>query len=337
MSEHTVRPRVSFVIPVKDDADRLRHCLSTIAANAYPQEAVQVIVADNGSSDRSAQVAIEAGATVQHVPGCRVSEVRNRAAATASGAIIAFVDADHEISPTWIEAAADSLTQQRVGAVGALCRPPSNGTWVQCMYGVLRGRTVGRSDVDWLGAGNMAVSKEAFFSVGGFDHTLETCEDVDLCQRLRARGWRVVGDDRLDNVHFGDPATLRHLFRAERWRGRDNLKVTFRPGWTWRDLPSALVPVAEGLLLLATFVCLLASFWMGRGSLVVAALAAGLAVSPSLARAMRMVVSGCLWNPRTMGQALLVALTFDLARSVALLGHAGHHRRANPAEARLSA
>jgi cellulose synthase/poly-beta-1,6-N-acetylglucosamine synthase-like glycosyltransferase len=76
-------------------------------------------------------VAIEAGATVQHVPGCRVSEARNRAAATASGTIIAFVDADHEISHTWIEAAVDSLAEQRVAAVGALCRPPSNGTWVQ--------------------------------------------------------------------------------------------------------------------------------------------------------------------------------------------------------------
>ncbi len=337
MSEHTVGPRVSFVIPVRDDADRLRHCLTAIAANAFPSGAVQVIVADNGSSDRSAQVAIEAGATVQHVPGCRVSEARNRAAAKASGAIIAFVDADHEISSTWLEAAADALTEQRVGAVGALCRPPSNGTWVQQMYGVLRGRTVGRSDVAWLGAGNMAVSKEAFFSVGGFDQTLETCEDVDLCQRLRARGWRVVGDDRLHNVHFGDPATLGHLFRAERWRGRDNLKVTFRQGWTWRDLPSALVPIAEGLLLLAALACLLASRWIGIGSLVAAAIAAGLAVSPSLARAIRMVVSGRLWTPRMMAQAALVALTFDLARSVALLGRAGHHRRVNQAEARLSA
>jgi hypothetical protein len=337
MSEHMVSPRVSFVIPVKNDADRLRHCLTTIAANPYPSVAVEVIVADNGSSDRSTQVAIEAGATVQHVPGCRVSEARNRAAATASGAIIAFVDADHEISPRWIEAAADSLTEPRVGAVGALCRPPSNGTWVQRMYGVLRGRTVGRSDVAWLGAGNMAVSKEAFFSIGGFDQTLETCEDVDLCQRLRARGWRIVGDDRLHNVHFGDPATLGHLFRAERWRGRDNLRVTFRPGWTWRDLPSALLPVAEGLLLLATFACLLAWPWIGRGSLVAAALLASLAVSASIARAMRMVVSGRLWNLKMMGQAALVALTFDLARAVALLGHAAHHRRVNQAEARLLA
>lgn len=337
MSEQTVRPRVSFVIPVKDDADRLRHCLTTIASNGYSREEVEIIVADNGSSDASAQVAIEAGATVQHVLGCRVSEVRNRAAATASGPIIAFVDSDHEISQTWIDAAVDSLTEQRVGAVGALCRPPSNGTWVQRMYGVLRGSTVGRSDVEWLGAGNMAVSREAFFSVGGFDQALESCEDVDLCQRLRAHGWRVVGDDRLDNVHFGDPVTLRKLFRAERWRGRDNLRVTFRPEWTWRDMPSALVPIVDGLLIVTTCVCLLASPWLGSGSLVVAALATSLAVSASLARAVRMVVSGRLWSPRMMGQAALVALTFDLARSVALVGHARHHRRANQTKARLSA
>ena len=54
MSEHMGSPRVSFVIPVKNDADRLRHCLATIVANLYPPVAVEIIVADNGSSDRSA-------------------------------------------------------------------------------------------------------------------------------------------------------------------------------------------------------------------------------------------------------------------------------------------
>jgi hypothetical protein len=335
MTELPLRPRVSFVIPVKDDADRLRRCLHTIAVNTYPRDAVEVIVADNGSTDASSHVAVEAGAIVQHAPGCRVAELRNRAAAAASGTIIAFVDSDHEISSSWIAAAVDALQDARVGAAGALCRPPADGTWVQRMYGVLRGRTVGRSDVDWLGAGNMAVSREAFMSVGGFDESLETCEDVDLCQRLRARGWRVLGDERLDNVHLGDPPTLRRLFRAERWRGRDNLRVTFRPGWTWRELPSALVPIAEAALLMTALLASLSSIWFGRTSLAIAAFALGLALSASVARAVKMVVAGRLSSAAAIAQAAAVAVTFDLARAAALLGHAGHHRRTNHVQARL--
>jgi glycosyltransferase involved in cell wall biosynthesis len=335
MAERIVAPRVSFVIPVKNDADRLRRCLHTIAANAYPRSAVEVIVADNGSIDASSAIAVQAGAIVQYAPGYRVAELRNRAAAAASGTIIAFVDSDHEISSGWIQAAVDALQDPRVGAAGALCRPPADGTWVQRMYGVLRGRTVGRSDVEWLGAGNMAVGREAFVSVGGFDESLETCEDVDLCQRLRARGWRVLGDERLDNIHLGDPATLRRLFRAERWRGRDNLRVTFRPGWTWRELPSALVPIGEAALLTTALLVSLSSIWFGPISLAFAAFTVGLALSASVARAIKMVVSGRLSGAAAIVQAMAVAVTFDLARAVALLGRAGHHRRATQADVRL--
>ena len=98
---------------------------------------------------------------------------------------LAFVDADHEIAPTWTKAAVASLAEDVDGAAGALCVPPPEGTWVQQMYGALRGRTRGRSEVTWLGAGNLAVRRTAFMQVGGFDATLESCEDVDLCHRLR--------------------------------------------------------------------------------------------------------------------------------------------------------
>ena len=77
-------------------------------------------------------------------------------------------------------------------------------------------------------SGNLAVKRTAFQAIGGFDAALEACEDVDFCQRLRRAGWRLVGDERLESVHLGDPPTLAALFRAERWRGRDNLRVSLR-------------------------------------------------------------------------------------------------------------
>jgi hypothetical protein len=145
----------------------------------------------------------------------------------------------------------------------------------------------------------------------------------------------VIGDERLDNIHFGDPATLGKLFRGERWRGRDNLRVTFRPGWTWRELPSALVPIGEAALLIAALLVLLSAIWFGPVSLLIAAFTAGLALSASIARAVKMVVSGRLRGATAIAQATAVAVTYDLARAAALLGRAGHHRRTKPVEARL--
>ena len=245
---------LSFIIPVRDDAARLARCLRSIAANDQPAAQVRTVVADNGSSDGSVDVARSAGATILALPGLRVSALRNRAAAAAAGDILAFVDADHEIVPTWIAATADIFNDPHVAAAGALYTPPPDGTWTQRMFGVLRGRTVGRSDAAWLGSGNLAVRRAVFEQMRGFDESLETCEDVDLCQRIRQAGHRIVADERLGSVHRGDPKSLRELFLSERWRGRDNIRVTLRSGFGLRDLPSIVIPVIEALALVAVVV-----------------------------------------------------------------------------------
>jgi hypothetical protein len=321
--------RVSFVIPVRNDALRLSRCLATIVANDYPADAVEIVVADNGSTDESVDVARRAGARVLSLPGLSVAELRNRAAAVATGAVLAFVDADHLIASGWIRAASEAFNDRDIGAVGALCHPPRPGSWVQQMYGALRGSTVGRSDVEWLGAGNMAVSRQAFDAVHGFDDSLRTCEDVDLCQRLRALGWRIVGDERLANIHFGDPATLRGLFRSERWRGQDNLRVTFRGPWTLRSLPSAIAPILVGAACLGIVAGLFLSFAYRLGPLYLAGASALVVVSLSSIRTARMAVSAHLRSPRALAQAWIVALTYDLGRAAAILAQAPHHRR-NP-------
>ena len=204
----------SIIVPVRDDATRLRRCLQSIRSNGLPGGTTEIIVADNGSRDDSPTVAADAGARVLSLPDLRVSALRNSAAAAASGDVLAFVDADHELAPGWMAAADDCMRDPAIAAAGALYVDPPAGTWVQQMYGALRGRTQGRHDTEWLGSGNMIVRKEAFERVRGFDVSLEACEDVDLCRRLRSAGFRIVADERLRSIHHGDPPTLRALFRA---------------------------------------------------------------------------------------------------------------------------
>jgi glycosyltransferase involved in cell wall biosynthesis len=197
-------PRFSFVIPVLNDARRLATCLQSIRRNLSADGSVEIVVVDNGSIDGSPDVARRFGASVVVAEG-RVSELRNIGAARATGDVLAFVDADHEIGAGWLVAAREVLGKPRVGAVGATYRPPLHGTWVQQAYGQLRGHAAGQHEVDWLGSGNLAVWRHAFEQVGGFDISLEACEDVDLCQRIRAAGHRLVSDARLDTIHHGDP------------------------------------------------------------------------------------------------------------------------------------
>jgi glycosyltransferase involved in cell wall biosynthesis len=313
---------ISVIVPVRNDSRRLANCLHTIGSGA----GVELIVADNGSADDSVQVAKAAGARVLELPGRRVSELRNEAAAVASAPILAFVDADHELGDGWVEAALEIMADVGIDAAGALYESPSHGTWVQQLYGALRGRTQGRGPARWLGSGNLVVRARVFRHLGGFDTELEACEDVDFCQRLRKHGGTLVADERLKSVHLGDPPTLRALFRAERWRGRDNVRVSLRGPMTIRDIPSFVAPF---VVLMATAVGLGAALCAAAGRplpwLIWLIPAAALVIV--IARVVRIAGNLTDRDPAMLARALAVGSVYELARAAALVTRAPHHRR----------
>jgi hypothetical protein len=321
----TETPTVSFVIPVRNDAIRLARCLTSIWT--VPSQArVDIVVADNGSTDASADVARHAGARVLFLPNLPVSELRNRAAAASEGRILAFVDADHELRAGWVDTAVEVLAGDGVGAAGALYLSPPHPTWVQRMYGALRGTTLGQSEARWLGSGNLAVKREAFDAIRGFDSSLTACEDVDLCQRLRGAGWHVLGDERLGSIHYGDPATLGALFRAERWRGRDNLRVTLRGAVNARDWASAIIPIAEFALVLVGLLATATAPWIGDARPV--ALGAWLVVLGLVSlRATALATRLHQRGAREFLRAWVVSAVYDCARAAALVTRASHHGR----------
>lgn len=313
---------MSFVIPVRNDAQRLQRCLASIFANGYQRSLFEVTVVDNGSTDDTAAVAASCGATVTRCPSGSVASLRNHGAARSRGTILAFVDSDHAIDGNWIATAVEVLALPGVAATGAPCLPDPGANWVQHQYDAFRVRSEQRAEVDWLGSGNLAVTRAAFERIGGFDAALTACEDVDLCNRLRQAGYRIVADPSLRNVHYGDPKTLKALFFGELWRGRDNIKVTFRGPKTFRHLRSALLPIVMLLALGAGLLLLLAN------RPIAALVCWSAALAPAILRAALMVGRQLKPTPLAALQALLVALVFDMARALALLMRGSHrHRR----------
>jgi GT2 family glycosyltransferase len=320
-----VRAVISFIVPVRNDAGHLRRCLETIAANssAIPSE---VIVVDNGSTDGSGDVARAAGAFVLEVSDGRVADLRNQAGRIATGEYIAFVDADHELAPGWSEAALLLLQNDSVFAVGAPYHPPLDSTWVQRAYDRFRHHQSGSREVEWLGSGNLVVRRTVFERIGGFDATLETCEDVDLSWRLRVHGGRLIADDRLRSIHQGDPKTLKALFFGELWRGRDNLRVSLRAPITLRSLPSAIIPVIN---LLAFTAIVFGILTWGVGGWPFAAAGAAVFGALTLAHTGSLLSRGPSLG-RVTGSAVqlfIVAGVYDVARALALVAHTGHGAR----------
>jgi glycosyltransferase involved in cell wall biosynthesis len=325
------RPSISFIVPVRNGRRTLARCLRSIAANDYPRDRVEIIVADNGSTDGSRDLGRAAGAIVLDLPNLSPAELRNRAAGVASGRVLAFVDADHEIASDWITSALDALSGQSVGAAGAQYHPPSPATWVQRGYDALRGHVTGRRDVEWIGSGNLAVWKSVFERIGGFEPALVTCEDVDFCRRLRATGFRIIADDRLHTTHFGDPRTLAELFRGELWRGRDNLRVTLRRPLSLRSLASLVVPAADLVLIGAVTG---AAVWGGPQRAALVAVASGAAILTFAALRTFAKLRASTLTAIELGQVLVVAAVHDVARAFALMFRARHTMRQAPGSVR---
>lgn len=314
-------PLVSFVIPVKNDATRLRRCLGSIVANDYPRDRVEIIVVDNDSSDGSAQAAIDAGATVMISQASSVAELRNSGAQRARGRILAFVDADHVIDRRWLLSAVDALADESVSAAGAHYHTDPSPNWVQRQYDAMRHRLTKREDVSWLGSGNLAVKRAAFDAVHGFDTSLSACEDVDLCNRLRLAGHRIVAEPGMGTIHFGDPRTLKAVFWGELWRGRDNVRVTFRGPKTFALLRSALIPIINLASIVTGAVALLLGYYF-------IALVCGLIVLGFVGlRALALLRRQPGPSLQACAQAIAFSAVFDLARALALVAQGSHRAR----------
>jgi GT2 family glycosyltransferase len=325
---------VSFIVPVRNDAEGLRRCLASIRRQ---RDDLEVIVADNGSVDASREVAARAAAIVLQCPRDTVAVLRNRAAMAATGEFLAFIDADIELAPGWLDRALAYFSNPAVGAVGAeYCAPPG-ANWLQRLYDAMREHVPGTHEARWLPSGNMVVRRRSFQQIDGFEEGLRTCEDVAFCQSLKDAGFRVLTDSTLQSAHFGDPSTLGLLFRGETWRARDNLRVSLRRISSWKDLPSIFVPplwLASAAFALGAAI---AGFWR-PGMLLPGAISAVVVCGLSALRALRIWRRIAAPRRRMLLPACAVAVVYDAARAVALLVTVPHRRAtvsASPAGERV--
>ena len=209
-----VKPRYSLIVPAYNEERLLPRLLDSIdvARAAYARDGdVEVIVADNNSTDRTAGIAAARGCTVVHVDKRVIAAVRNGGARIARGEILSFVDADAQIHPrTFCEIDAALATERAVGgATGVTLERWSPGiaiTWLIMMPMVL---------VTGMDTGVVFCRKQDFDAVGGYDENVLIAEDVAFLQALRrlgkARGQRLTRVTRAKGIastrkfdEFGD-------------------------------------------------------------------------------------------------------------------------------------
>ena len=249
----------SIIIPAKNEEINLAHCLDSINAVKFDHNRFEVLVVDNGSADRTVDVANEKGATVFVQPGLTISGLRNFGARQANGKVLVFLDADCTVMQNWLDVAAGYIGDRGLACFGSPPVVPVDATWVQKTWFSIRKRKNPVEDVEWLESMNMFVPQEIFLAVDGFNERLVTCEDYDLSIRLLKSG-RILADQRIIVVHHGEARDLAHFFRKERWRATSNRERLVSRDFNLQELPSLVLPIIYCLLAL---VCLLYLFLFG--------------------------------------------------------------------------
>jgi cellulose synthase/poly-beta-1,6-N-acetylglucosamine synthase-like glycosyltransferase len=316
----SARVKISVIIPTLNEEAMIARCLESLVQTGFPKDEFEVIVVDNGSTDRTVEVAREftpsLSLEVFSQRNAHISALRNLGASASRGEILAFLDADCLASPVWLSAALYLLSDPKAGVEGAHYQIPADATWVGRFW--YQDRVADRiGNVSYVPAGDLLIRRDAFLRVGGFDESIQTNEDFELCQRILAAGLPVRSHPDLRVVHLGTPRTLRSFYRKQRWHGTHVVTVFLRD-------PQKKKNRRPILFSLYTLVCLAA---------LIGATLAGIAgttwkmAEVSMAALMAPVFSLALVRSGRRGKWLqvfpltLLYLTFGVARAACLLDY----------------
>lgn len=184
------KPRISLVIPAYNEEKYLARSLESVvkAREAYYRPSlIEVIVADNGSTDNTRKIARSFGADVVLEMERRIASVRNKGAASATGDIVGFLDADSLVTPNIFNSIDEVMSSGRYIGGGTDVRVERSSLGILCTYGIT---VVPAKHLLGVMGGLIFTTREAFEEIGGFDTSLYCAEDSKFILSLKKYGKR---------------------------------------------------------------------------------------------------------------------------------------------------
>lgn len=276
MKNSTSLPFVSVIIPVFNEEKYIHDCLSSVLALDWPQDRMEIIVVDNGSTDKSKEIAgalleKEGRGRVVLKLGGTIASVRNFGWRHAKGDILAFLDGDSVVEVNWLEKGVTILqSDPNVSCVGFAASPPlPSDSWVDRTWFHISssGKKRETDSTSWLSSFNLILREDMFSQIGGFDENLITCEDVDLGMKLSACS-RLVLSKASQVRHLGNAKTVVAFVEKEIWRGQNNLQVWLKSEDKRKGSLSVFVPLIYTFIAVFLMLFCIASMasWINWGT-----------------------------------------------------------------------
>lgn len=208
-------PRVSILLPVRDEADFIRRCLESIQAQDYPADRLEILVVDGRSQDDTPALVAEIAAADPRIrlldnPERIVSTGLNTGLQAAQGAIIVRVDGHTALAPDYVRQCVAALEATGADNVGGALDPVgltpvgrAIAAASKTPFAVPGAFHVGHrpqvTDTVYLGAWR----REVFERVGGFNPALRVNQDFEHNYRIRAAGGTVYFTPAIQSSYYG--------------------------------------------------------------------------------------------------------------------------------------
>ena len=225
---------LSIVLVSYNDLARLKACLASLGENP-PAAEHEILVVDNASTDGTVEAVRREFPAVRVIANPRnagFSAANNRGATESRGRALLFLNTDTVVPRGALTALLARLASDpAAGAAGpALVRGPGdyqvsfgtrvdffsqifqkfvlNPRWKRALRKNARRQIETGCEAGWLSAACLLCRREAFEGVGGFDERFFIYfEDIDLCVRMRAAGWKLLFVPAVEVRHEGGATT----------------------------------------------------------------------------------------------------------------------------------
>jgi glycosyltransferase involved in cell wall biosynthesis len=181
---------LSFIVPAYNEESLIGQTLEALTRAARAaDEPYEIVVADDASSDRTAEIAKEHGARVISVDRRQIAATRNAGAQEAIGDKLIFVDADTLVTEAVVRAAIEAMNRGAAGGGSAVNFDGRLPRYAELVHPMM---------VRFFRAAGFACgcflfcTRQAFNAAGGFDEKLFASEEIWMSRALKRQGRFVV-------------------------------------------------------------------------------------------------------------------------------------------------
>jgi cellulose synthase/poly-beta-1,6-N-acetylglucosamine synthase-like glycosyltransferase len=204
-------PKVSVVVPARNEEENIESCINSISINNYPIENFEIVAVNDRSTDKTGEILTELSKKIENLKVVNIDEahlhinLKGKPGALqsgideANGEIILMTDADCKVGPNWIKKISSCYKNKKIGFVASFTNIEGKGffnriqaiEWIYMHTLACAGIGLGQP----LGCfgNNISVRKSDFDEIGGFEKIrFSVTEDLALITEFHKQGKGII-------------------------------------------------------------------------------------------------------------------------------------------------